>query len=30
VFLVALGVISAIAAISGEAHRGREAFEQGK
>jgi len=28
VFLVALGVLSAIAATTGDAHRGREAFEQ--
>jgi cytochrome c len=28
VFLVALGVLSAIAATMGDAHRGREAFEQ--
>jgi cytochrome c len=28
VFLVTLGVLSAIAATTGDAHRGREAFEQ--
>ena len=28
VFLVALGVLSAIAATAGDAHRGREAFDQ--
>jgi cytochrome c2 len=28
VFLVALGLLSAVAATSGDAHRGRDAFEQ--